>query len=83
MAEASEQTRRLRRGQTVGPLAGVPLGVKDIEEASGLPTSFGCGARPGGPGGKADGRASAELFRDNVAHRDSVQVRACRGRAPG
>eukprot|EP01102_Stenamoeba_stenopodia_P017814 TRINITY_DN6438_c0_g1_i3.p1 TRINITY_DN6438_c0_g1~~TRINITY_DN6438_c0_g1_i3.p1 ORF type:complete len:503 (-),score=97.25 TRINITY_DN6438_c0_g1_i3:81-1541(-) len=40
--KAKEQTERLERGETVGPLAGVPIGVKDLEDVKGLPTSFGC-----------------------------------------
>lgn len=29
------------RGEDVGPLAGVPIGVKDLQDAAGLPTSYG------------------------------------------
>lgn len=40
-AEALE--RRLREEPELAlPLAGVPIGVKDLEDAAGLPTSFGC-----------------------------------------
>ncbi len=38
-AEALEQ--RLASGEDVGPLAGVPFGVKDLEDVAGLPTTFG------------------------------------------
>jgi aspartyl-tRNA(Asn)/glutamyl-tRNA(Gln) amidotransferase subunit A len=42
--EAKGMERRLARGEDPGPLAGVPLGVKDLENAAGLITSFGCTA---------------------------------------
>ena len=41
MGEARSQEQRLAAGEVVGPLAGVPLGVKDLEDVAGLPTSFG------------------------------------------
>ena len=40
-AEASRQTERLTRGEELGPLGGLPLGVKDLENAAGLPTTYG------------------------------------------
>ena len=40
-AEAADQAARLAQGEQVGPLAGVPLGVKDLEDVAGLPTSYG------------------------------------------
>jgi len=39
--EASELERRLAAGEDPGPLAGLPLGVKDLENVAGLPTTFG------------------------------------------
>jgi len=39
--EARVQERALAAGESIGPLAGVPLGVKDLEDVEGLPTSFG------------------------------------------
>jgi aspartyl-tRNA(Asn)/glutamyl-tRNA(Gln) amidotransferase subunit A len=39
--EAAEIDRRLARGDRVGPLAGVPIGVKDLEDAAGMPTTHG------------------------------------------
>jgi len=56
--EARRQTEDLARGVDPGPLAGIPLGVKDLEDAAGLPTSYGSQAFAG----------------RNVAERDSVQV---------
>ena len=40
-AEAAKQTERLAHGEDLGPLGGLPLGVKDLEHAAGLPTTFG------------------------------------------
>ncbi|MBX3706700.1 MAG: hypothetical protein KF911_08680 [Pseudomonadales bacterium] len=40
-AAADAIDRRLRAGDPVGPLAGIPLGVKDLEEATGYVTSWG------------------------------------------
>jgi aspartyl-tRNA(Asn)/glutamyl-tRNA(Gln) amidotransferase subunit A len=39
--EARQVGDRLVRGEDVGPLAGLPLGVKDLEDAVGLPTTQG------------------------------------------
>jgi aspartyl-tRNA(Asn)/glutamyl-tRNA(Gln) amidotransferase subunit A len=39
--EAEEVDRRVARGEDPGPLAGVPFGVKDIEDITGLPTTQG------------------------------------------
>jgi Asp-tRNA(Asn)/Glu-tRNA(Gln) amidotransferase A subunit family amidase len=41
LAQAREQTERLARGEDLGPLGGLPLGVKDTENAAGLVTSYG------------------------------------------
>lgn len=41
MAEAQSVDDRLVSGQGVGPLAGIPIGVKDLEDAAGLPTRYG------------------------------------------
>lgn len=41
MEDAAEVDRRLVDGEGVGPLAGVPLAVKDLEDAAGLPTRLG------------------------------------------
>src|SRR4051794_18011768 len=40
-AAADAIDRRIARGEDVGPLAGVPLGVKDTEDTVGYPTTFG------------------------------------------
>ncbi|MBW3536544.1 MAG: amidase [Actinobacteria bacterium] len=44
LTAAGELDRRVAAGERVGSLAGVPLLVKDLEEAAGLPTSFGSAA---------------------------------------
>ena len=38
---AREIDLKLRRGEAVGPLAGVPFGVKDLDDCAGMPTSHG------------------------------------------
>jgi aspartyl-tRNA(Asn)/glutamyl-tRNA(Gln) amidotransferase subunit A len=41
LAEADEIDARVARGDEVGPLAGIPLGVKDMEAAKGFVTTYG------------------------------------------
>lgn len=41
LANAGRIGDRMVRGDDVGPLAGLPLGVKDLEDAVGLPTTMG------------------------------------------
>ena len=41
MAEARAMDERIARGEEVGPLAGLPLGVKDLEGVAGMATTFG------------------------------------------
>ena len=41
MAEARAMDERIARGEGVGPLAGLPLGVKDLEDVAGMATTFG------------------------------------------
>jgi aspartyl-tRNA(Asn)/glutamyl-tRNA(Gln) amidotransferase subunit A len=42
LADARALDARIARREDVGPLAGLPLGVKDLEDAAGLVTTFGC-----------------------------------------
>ncbi len=41
MEEAKSIEKRIASGEDPGPLAGVPIGVKDLEDVQGLVTSFG------------------------------------------
>jgi len=41
MADAESIDERLVAGDAVGPLAGIPIGVKDLEDAAGFPTRYG------------------------------------------
>jgi Asp-tRNA(Asn)/Glu-tRNA(Gln) amidotransferase A subunit family amidase len=49
LAEAAAIDERLAGGEDVGPLAGVPLGVKDLEDAAGFVTTHGSAAFADGP----------------------------------
>ena len=39
--QAAALDERIARGEDVGPLAGIPIGVKDLEDAAGFVTTFG------------------------------------------
>lgn len=41
LRQADEIDRRIANGEDPGPLAGVPMGVKDLEDAAGMPTTHG------------------------------------------
>ncbi len=41
LADATEVDQRLVAGDSVGPLAGIPLAVKDLEDAAGFATRYG------------------------------------------
>jgi Asp-tRNA(Asn)/Glu-tRNA(Gln) amidotransferase A subunit family amidase len=41
MAEARALDEKIAKGEEIGPLAGLPLGVKDLEDAAGLATTYG------------------------------------------
>ncbi|MCD6265056.1 MAG: amidase, partial [Deltaproteobacteria bacterium] len=41
MDEAKTLTERLASNEAVGPLIGIPIGVKDLEDVEGMVTSFG------------------------------------------
>ena len=49
MAEAAVIDERIAQGEDVGPLAGVPLGVKDLEDAAGLVTTHGSAVHASDP----------------------------------
>ena len=52
---------RVASKEDPGPLAGVPIGVKELEDVEGMPSTHG-----------------SLLFKDNVATRDSIQVKRLR-----
>jgi aspartyl-tRNA(Asn)/glutamyl-tRNA(Gln) amidotransferase subunit A len=54
LAEAAAIDERVAAGEDVGPLAGVPLAVKDLEDAIGFVTSKGSVAFADGPPADAD-----------------------------
>ena len=60
-ARALDARIRVDGGASVGPLAGLPLVVKDIEHAAGLPTTFGSLLFADAPGATADGLTSSRL----------------------
>ena len=39
--DARDLERRIARGEAVGPLAGIPVGIKDVTQVAGLRTTFG------------------------------------------
>lgn len=41
MEEARAMTEQIAEGREIGPLAGIPIGVKDLEDVRGMVTSFG------------------------------------------
>ena len=47
LAAARAVDRRLARGGDPGVLAGIPVGVKDLEDAAGFPTTWGSAAWEG------------------------------------
>ena len=61
LAQADAIDARIAAGDDVGPLAGVPLGVKDLEDATGFTTSKGSAAFAGGPPSKRDSVEVARL----------------------
>jgi Asp-tRNA(Asn)/Glu-tRNA(Gln) amidotransferase A subunit family amidase len=54
LAEAAALDDRLAAGEEVGPLTGVPIGVKDLEDAAGFATSEGSAVFAGGPAATRD-----------------------------
>jgi aspartyl-tRNA(Asn)/glutamyl-tRNA(Gln) amidotransferase subunit A len=41
LEDAAALQRRIVAGKRIGPLAGLPVGVKDLEDVAGLPTTYG------------------------------------------
>jgi Asp-tRNA(Asn)/Glu-tRNA(Gln) amidotransferase A subunit family amidase len=61
LAEAAEQDRRLAAGEELGPLAGLPLLVKDLEDVAGMVTTQGSLVYADTPPAEADGRVPGRL----------------------
>jgi aspartyl-tRNA(Asn)/glutamyl-tRNA(Gln) amidotransferase subunit A len=61
LAEAAEIDASVARGEDPGPLAGIPLAVKDLHDAVGLPTTFGSLAGVGTPPATRDHELVARL----------------------
>ncbi|CAN5585451.1 amidase [soil metagenome] len=61
LAAAQAVDDAVARGEDPGPLAGVPFGVKDLEDCAGLPTSHGSLLHKGGPPAAADSIHVARL----------------------
>ena len=54
LAAADDVDRRIASGEDVGPLAGIPIGVKDLEDARGFVTSSGSATHAGDAPAKRD-----------------------------
>src|SRR3954454_2148111 len=61
MAEATAIDDRLASGDPVGPLAGIPIGVKELEAAAGFTTASGSGPHVDDPVAEADSPLVARL----------------------
>jgi aspartyl-tRNA(Asn)/glutamyl-tRNA(Gln) amidotransferase subunit A len=61
LADAARVDDRLVGGHAVGPLAGIPLAVKDLEDAAGLPTTYGSLLRADAPPAEGDSVLVARL----------------------
>jgi aspartyl-tRNA(Asn)/glutamyl-tRNA(Gln) amidotransferase subunit A len=58
---AADVDARIARGEQVGPLAGVPFGVKDLDDCAGMPTTKGSRWYQGGPPATEDALHVARL----------------------
>ena len=61
LSEAGRLDAAIRAGHRPGPLAGVPVLVKDLEDVAGMPTTKGSLLRAQAPPAQADGLAPARL----------------------
>jgi Asp-tRNA(Asn)/Glu-tRNA(Gln) amidotransferase A subunit family amidase len=61
MAEAGALDERIAGGRDPGPLAGMPIGVKDLEDAAGFVTTYGSPLRAQDPVAVADSALVARL----------------------
>jgi Asp-tRNA(Asn)/Glu-tRNA(Gln) amidotransferase A subunit family amidase len=62
-AQADALDARLERGDPVGPLVGIPIGVKDLEDAAGYRTTFGSALHVSDPPATSDSVLVARLKR--------------------
>lgn len=63
---ASDIDTRLGSGESLGPFAGVPIGVKDLEDCEGMPTSHGSLLYKGGAPATKDSLHMSRLRRAGV-----------------
>jgi Asp-tRNA(Asn)/Glu-tRNA(Gln) amidotransferase A subunit family amidase len=61
LAAAAVIDERIARGENVGELAGIPIGVKDLEEAAGFVTTHGSAAYADGPVSASDSLLVARM----------------------
>jgi aspartyl-tRNA(Asn)/glutamyl-tRNA(Gln) amidotransferase subunit A len=61
MADASAIDERIAAGEQIGPLAGIPIGVKDLEDAAGFVTTHGSALHVGDPAVSVDSLHVARL----------------------
>ncbi|HZU79035.1 MAG TPA: amidase family protein, partial [Acidimicrobiales bacterium] len=61
MERAARIDEDVAAGRDPGPLAGIPIGVKDLDDAEGFVTSHGSAAFAGGPPAPADSPLVARL----------------------
>lgn len=61
LAQADELDRRRAAGEPLGPLAGIPVGIKDLEDAEGFRTTRGAMHLADAPVAKADATEVARL----------------------
>jgi aspartyl-tRNA(Asn)/glutamyl-tRNA(Gln) amidotransferase subunit A len=86
---AAEIDEQVRRGQDPGPFAGVPFGVKDLEDCAGMPTSHGSLLFKGAPPVAADSihvarlRAAGAVFVGKTAAPEFGTIQYTRSRAWG
>jgi Asp-tRNA(Asn)/Glu-tRNA(Gln) amidotransferase A subunit family amidase len=61
LADAATIDERIAAGDDVGPLAGIPIGVKDLEDAAGFRTTFGSAVHATAPPAEHDSLGVARL----------------------
>ena len=81
LAEARELDRKIHAGHEVGPLAGVPVLVKDLEDVTGMRTTMGSVIFADAPPAKSDGLIPSRLRAAGaiVVGKDNLPEFACEG----